>query len=841
MGNINIRMPTRYLLTVFVINAVFAVCNTARADIEFNSDLLDLDDKENIDLNKFSKSGYIMPGSYPLRLMVNNRSINEKLNINYYSQPDDPDSSLPCITSRIVELAGLKEEYERKISWNNESGEQCANPDSLPGTTAEGDLSNSRFELTIPTDYLEYTSDNWEPVSRWDDGISGILFDYSANARYNRSVKNDSNSVVMNGNGVSGINLGPWRLRGDWQARADYADGAKINSNKFSWTRLYAYRALKSLKAKLTLGEDYLRSDLFSSFRYIGINVNSDITMLPPNLRGYSPEITGVAETNATVIVSQNDRVLYQTQVPAGPFSVQGLSEGVTGPVQVRIEEQDGRVQTFEINATSVPYLTRPGQVRYKLSTGRPANQDHKTEGKIFVTGEFSWGIANGWSLFGGSILSEDYRSAAVGVGRDLHKFGALSVDITRAVAMVSAINNENETMKGMRVHLNYTKRMEEINSQFQFSAYRYTEKDFLDMNDVIDWNPFRHNQANNKGMYTLTFSKTFPEQGITSSVNFSERTYWNKQRTQNYNASVYKNLDIGKVKNISLSMSAYRSNYENKHDNGVYFNISLPIGNSSTLSYSLTADDDNVVNKASYYHRIDSNTSYQLGTGLAKSGAAVDGYISHIGNDAKVTASTNYMHNKNASVGMSIQGGMTLTPEGGDIHRIATVGSSRLLIDTNGVKDIPIRSTGAVTQTNAFGKAIIPEISSYYKNSVRVDLKKLPEDAEIVDSIVQASLTEGAIGYRTFDILSGKKMMAVIRLANGKYPPFGAIVKNHQDQETGIVIENGFVYLSGIKPNEYMVITWDGNRCDIQLPSELSDVSENSLLLTCIENNDAE
>ena len=47
--------------------------------------------------------------------------------------------------------------------------------------------------------------------------------------------------------------------------------------------------------------------------------------MLPPNLRGYAPEVTGVAKSNAKVIISQQGRVLYETTVAVGPFRIQDL------------------------------------------------------------------------------------------------------------------------------------------------------------------------------------------------------------------------------------------------------------------------------------------------------------------------------------------------------------------------------------------------------------------------------------------------------------------------------------------------------------------------------------
>ncbi len=124
--------------------------------------------------------------------------------------------------------------------------------------------------------------------------------------------------------------------------------------------------------------------------------------------------------------------------------------------------------------------------------------------------------------------------------------------------------------------------------------------------------------------------------------------------------------------------------------------------------------------------------------------------------------------------------------------------------------------------------------MSSYYRNKVKIDVNKLPDDAEVTDSVVQATLTEGAIGYRKFEVLSGRKMMVAIRLADGSYPPFGAQISNERGQNTGIMSEDGQAYLSGIKANEVMVIKWGGDQqCKLHFPAQL-DASINTLLLQC-------
>ncbi|XNM47531.1 fimbria/pilus outer membrane usher protein [Escherichia coli] len=43
------------------------------------------------------------------------------------------------------------------------------------------------------------------------------------------------------------------------------------------------------IKSQPALGEDYLKSDIFDGFNYVGGSVSTDNQMLPPNLRGYAP------------------------------------------------------------------------------------------------------------------------------------------------------------------------------------------------------------------------------------------------------------------------------------------------------------------------------------------------------------------------------------------------------------------------------------------------------------------------------------------------------------------------------------------------------------------------
>lgn len=47
-------------------------------DIEFNTDVLDLNDRTNIDLSQFARSGFILPGTYSMVVQINTQAIAEQ-------------------------------------------------------------------------------------------------------------------------------------------------------------------------------------------------------------------------------------------------------------------------------------------------------------------------------------------------------------------------------------------------------------------------------------------------------------------------------------------------------------------------------------------------------------------------------------------------------------------------------------------------------------------------------------------------------------------------------------------------------------------------------------------
>ncbi len=807
----------------------------ATKNIEFNTQVLDLEDKDNIDLSYFSNSNYVMPGVYHFTLKVNNDQLSE-ISVPYYSSEKDENQTEACLSPDVAKSLGLVDSSFKKLKWWRDG--ECLINDSLPGLTINGDLATSTLHVNIPQAYMEYNAPNWDPPSRWDEGIPAIMLDYNTTANIFRSPDNDL--TTLSGTGVVGANLGSWRLRADWQGNYQKtSSGAGNNSSHkdFSWTRLYTYRAIPSLKSKLILGENYFQSSLFDSFRFTGVSLLSDLSMIPPSLRGYAPEITGVARTNATVTISQQGRILYEELVAPGPFRIQNLNDSVSGTLNVVVTEQDGSQQEFNVETSNLPYLTRPGQIQHKLSLGRPSSLSHKTEGDTFFSGELSWGVNNGWSLIAGTLNSKDYNAFTLGVGRDLLAFGALSFDMTHSIAKIPG---KADSLHGGSYRINYSKRFEELDSQIQFAGYRFSERDYMSMNDFIYAKNYNNGyRGGSKELYTVSVNKNFNDLGMSLYLNYSHQSFWSKATNEHYSLMASKYFDVGSLKNVSINLSANRTIYNKIEDDSAFLSVSIPLDSGASVGYSMAIDRDNVSNRVSYYDKLNDRINYQISGQQDKQGAGINGFINYYGDVSRISANASYMNGKYRALGASSNGGLTVTPEGAAFHRADIPGASRLLIDTDGVPNIPISGAGFPIGSNMFGKAVQSDLSNYYRNQLRIDLNKLSDDVDVQQSIVQATLTEGAVGYRKFSVISGLKLMTAIKLQDGSHPPLGAQITNERNQNVGVVGESGSTYISGISPSAKMKVSWGkNNECQISFPQNLSNAEQSILLLPCEKTN---
>lgn len=790
--------------------------------VEFDQNLIDSADREGIDFEQFKTAGYIAPGQYKMQMMVNGHNIGE-FDITFMAGKDG--ASTICFSKQQIESIGLKsEQLQIALGSNDEQG--CYDLLQLPGATVQGSLSTYILTVGIPHAYMDYVAEGWDPPARWDNGVNGALLDYGINLQQNREFKNNTNRTNLSAYGVAGFNLSAWRLRADWQGQHTQVDGDRKNS-ELKVNRVYAYRALPGITAQLKMGEIDLGQSVFDSFQFLGGSVTTDENMLPPNLRGYAPEVVGIARTNAKVVISQQGRTLHETQVASGPFRIQDLNSFVSGTLDVRVEEQDGSVQTFQVSTASVPYLTRPGFVRYKLASGQASSMQRQHDGPTFASGELSWGVNNGWSLFGGALLSADYQSAVIGTGRDLYNFGALSVDMTQSWANLP----NNERKSGASYRVNYSKNFEEQSSQVTFAGYRFSKRDFMNMGDFIATsnNEESYYRGGQKELYTVILSKQFTDARVGAFLDYSHQTYWNAAARERISLSLSSYFDVMNFKGVTSSVTAYSSEQSGYRDHGFYLSFSVPFGVGKSLGYSMSNNKQNTSHNLNFNNWADERNTYSLTAGVSSGGHdSISGFYTHRGDIVDMTGNAIYQSGSSTGVGLSLNGGMTATAHGAALHRNSSSGGSRVMIDTESTRDVPVSGFGPSTRTNRFGKAVLGDVSNYYRTQTSIAVDELNDDVEVVGTPVRSmTLTEGAIGYQKFDMLSGSKFMAQLMRVNGKYVPMAATVTNRNQQQVGMVADEGMVYLAGLQPGDYLLVNWGRERCELTVPTPLSALDD--------------
>lgn len=825
----------------FAVNSItyalmLSLAGTPTYAVDFNTDVLDAADRQNIDFSRFSQAGYIMPGQYQMEIMVNDQGISPSAFPVTFLEPPvsvtDGKKALPqaCLTPEMVSRMGLTETSQEKVTYWNDG--QCADLSQLPGVEIRPNLAEGILYINMPQAWLEYSDASWLPPSRWDNGIPGLLLDYNINGAVNKPYKGKQ-SRSLSYNGTAGANFGAWRLRADYQGNLNHSSGSgQGTESQFTWNRFYMYRAIPRWRANLTLGENYISSEVFSSWRYTGASLESDDRMLPPKLRGYAPQVSGIADTNARVVISQQGRILYDSTVPAGPFTIQELDSSVRGRLDVEVIEQDGRKKTFQVDMAYVPYLTRPGQIRYKLVSGRSRNYEHTMEGPVFAAGEASWGISNKWSLYGGGIVAGDYNALAVGLGRDLNEFGTLSADVTQSVARIPG----KETKQGKSWRLSYTKRFDDVDADIAFAGYRFSERNYMTMDQYLSARYRNDFTGREKEMYTVTLNKNFEDWKTSVNLQYSYQAYWDRRISNYYTLSVNRYFDAFGFKNISLGLSASRSKYQNRDNDSAFIRLFVPWG-SGTVSYSGSMSNNRYTNTVGYSDTLNEGlSSYSLNAGVSSGGnqpsqSQMSAYYNNSNSLANLSANVSAVEKGYTSFGMSASGGATITAKGAALHAGGMNGGTRLLVDTDGVGGVPV--DGGRVSTNRWGIGVVTDVSSYYRNTTSVDLNRLPEDMEATRSVVESVLTEGAIGYREFEVLKGNRLFAVLRLADNSHPPFGASVTNAKGRELGMVADSGLAWLSGVSPGETLNVGWDGRtQCLVDIPENLDPAQQ--LLLPC-------
>ncbi|EDS9792294.1 fimbria/pilus outer membrane usher protein, partial [Salmonella enterica subsp. enterica serovar Schwarzengrund] len=188
-------------------------------------------------------------------------------------------------------------------------------------------------------------------------------------------------------------------------------------------------------RSTFKLGELNTGGMIMEPFSYKGASLFSNDEMLKSILRNYTPKVIGFANSQAVVTIRQNDRIVYQTNVPAGPFELNDFYiSGLSGDLVVTVKESDGSEHSFIQPYSSLPEMKREGVADYSISIGK-LDSGNNYHNPTFLYSSLSKGIMNGVTTYGDLLLAERYKSLGLGSTLSLGILGALSADVSLSQA----------------------------------------------------------------------------------------------------------------------------------------------------------------------------------------------------------------------------------------------------------------------------------------------------------------------------------------------------------------------------------------------------------------------
>lgn len=725
-----------------------------------------------LDLTALSESTTIAAGVYPVSVSLNGSPLGQKTL--QFVATSSSSSLSACLSEEFLRSLGALLEQTTTTS--------CVDiASAIPGAFQQFDSHTLTLTLSIPQASMQRTPHGLIEEREWDRGINAGMLNYQLNtARGRRSgqgATSQSNLYLQ-----AGVNIAGWRLR----SNSSLHQGTDTPS-RWQRSNTYAQRDIGRQWGALTLGEHFTPGNVFDSVPYRGIQLSSDMAMLPESMQGYAPVVRGVAESQAKVEVRQNGYSLFSTFVPPGPFVIDNLTAaGGSGDLEVIVTEADGRQRSFIQPYATLGNMLREGVWRHSVTLG----QYHAAEGDAspgFAEATLAYGLPWDLTVYGGMQASGFYQAAQAGMGISLGQLGAVSLDVTQA----RAENPNDATDSGQSYGWRYGKSFA-TGTSVRFAGYRYSTRGYRDFSEAV-WqqSPAPSQRGTKRNRIEASLSQSTPRGSIYLGV--YQQTYWNSDaRDQQLQIGInthWRGINYGLYASKSLT-EGYRS------DQQVSLTISLPLGDSASGTYSATHNGNGTAHRSSVTGSLGSGNVWRYGLNASRAEQGEQAGSVSLNHRAPfavlgttVSAGANYRQ-----ATFSASGSMLAHADG--VEWGHTLGETLALVDVSGVADVGIQNAPG-THTNSRGYALVPYLTPYRRNRIALDTEHLGMEVDIDNGVTQAIPTRGAIVKARFNASRTRKIIAIVRLADGKQLPFGSQVTDAQARLVGVVGPGGQVLLA--------------------------------------------
>jgi len=671
---------------------------------------------------------------------------------------------------------------------------------------------HNRFQLdiTVPQARIIAHDKNWMPPELWDKGITGLFTNYNliyADGKYKKSSDTSSLYLTLD----SGFNVADWHLRDNSYYYRNDTRSKWINRSR------YLEKAIPAINASFRAGEDYTRSAWFDSVKFRGISLNKDLAMLPDSYRLYMPVVRGVAEANATIRVIQDERVILQQSVPAGPFEFADLMPtGSRSDLRLDIEYASGEKTTTLIPYSSAGNMLRSGSADWAFYAGQ-FRSEYVVKNSAFIQGEYARGVNNALTLMSGAIAGENYQSGLAGAGLLIPYLGTVTTRYQYASATIA-----DHTSRGGKISAALNKYFP-TKTTLTVSATRSEER-YLKLSQSDAAAQFISRQtgyrAQEKNSLSLAIDQRLPQGYGSVNASLYATGYWNTDKVARQFSLGWSNS----YNQISWSINGGKRIYtdavlqeEELKRSAVYRNetyatltLSIPwrvFGHAGTVSAASSMQESQNASSIGWNEKVSERLRYNLlASRRHDDGTTASGYFSYASPWTTVTGNLT-QGNEATQYGFSASGSVLLSQHG--LLASPQTGNHFVILDAPGVAGARVNGN-AVNRTNSAGKALLPYATPWRKNTFYLNADSA---SDIAGNIRKVAPWKGSISYVKYITDTRKTFSLRASYPDGAPLTFGASLYDKQGNALGYVAQGGLIHIKADALPHFIRAEVDGDR----------------------------
>lgn len=776
---------------------------------------------QNID---FLEKNFIPPGEYDVKINLNERFIG-KLKLNFILHNK---LLTPCIDASLLDKLNLKDEINTKINLELQKN-SCV--------LLEQNISNSSFKFNSKAMQLDFViTDNFLKKSEYynydkdkiTNGENSLFFNYyiqhyaSLNLQKEHTTKNSTSNLALS----IGANMGDLHLRSSINLSSN-----NFSNTTFNYGSVYGHFDLPSIYSQVLFGLISTSTTKTSNSSIVGVSFTSDANMRPISKQGYAPEITGFANSNAVVIIKQNDIEIYRINVARGNFTISDLVNiDLNKDLTMIIKEADGSIKTKTIPVIYIAPVLRKNTYEYNSAFGFYTENFQTNWKQPILTGEFNYGIHNNVSLLTGLNLSI-FRQELASMIIYNSLVGNFNFDLNLVHSQIL-----KKHYFGLRIGVSYSKYFPETKTNLSLAAYNFSMKNYFGLSEVIKSNQQKKDISIKGGMknrFNLGINQTLPINLGNLNFSLSYNDFWD-----NLNSNLAFSLNYGiSFKNISLRLG-YQGNtnlYLKNYSDSLSLSVSMPFSNPKYASGSLTNSIYMYPNKSV---KEDIKFQHDLGLGITFADLQNMSFGVNVTNNnnedmsisanasaqySKVDLSANFSYNTRNYLQYSFNANGSIVLHKGGINFTKNLGSSFAIIEALNASNATINND-ADNKIGLNGYGIVKNISPYRLNKINLDTKGLSSKLTLDRTLVEVFPNNYSSPLIKFNTNIENSVVLELNLiqtnkqnksAKTEAVPAGSVVYNEENKEIAFVGMKGRTYIKTKNINSSYKAVWGNNEKD--------------------------